>query len=114
MKATSEPSSARRSFLRLLGGVMAGGVGAIAVGGTAHAAQPRTGSTGAMTTTGSKAGGVTPNACAIFCTKVCCACCASGGHTFNLFHCVAGPCGYDYYECDNHSCASYCLSQNAC
>lgn len=115
MKSTSEASAARRSFLRLLGGVMAGGAGAIALGSAAHAAEPsRTGSTGSMTGTGDKTGSVTPNACAIFCTKVCCTCCQSGSNTYNLFHCVAGPCGYDYYECDNHSCASYCFSTNAC
>lgn len=101
-------TSARRSFLRLIGGVVAGGAGAAALGSSASAQ-------GNSTQPGGSTDGAGVDACAIFCTVVCCNCCESGGVLRHLWRCVAGPCGYTFYQCENNRpCSSYCLSPNAC
>ena len=97
MESVEESLKDRRSFLGQLGKTLGVGLG--------------------LGLVASKAAHATSSACAIFCSPVSgscsSACCGTPPCPTKLFHCTT-LCGYDFYQCLDHACSGFCLSQNAC
>jgi hypothetical protein len=80
----------RRTFLGKVGKTLAVGLGL-----------------GLMTSAGASA---TTDVCGIWCTDQGPGSCCPGCHNF---HCVSGPCGYEYDDCNSHT-SSYCACNGCC
>ena len=101
---TGQRNPGRRSFLKLVGGVLGSGVGLTVAGGAASAAPA---------VHGKGDNGVN---CAIYCSVAPYGCrgCSVSGQVATQFLCTNSCDGSRFYSCRVRVCSGFCLSQSAC